>query len=209
MASLVRETDNYGATHDDERVVSLATMDPNNRTNSNTHHPTGNPSWNTKKKLMCAGIIGMTAAVASSTLLFLSIMELSGQAQTEESFLLHDSGPYSKFVAASGPWPTNSVSQDDDGEKASGASDGPYVTCFEFQGGENHCWSHSYIDGWGNWQPCLPNGYGVGWESGSLKTDDYTSGTMGVSGHTFVHLSDMTTCGLGCQEFSSEVPGPH
>ena len=191
----------YGSTHDEERVVPSGMM-------MEEYPSSSPPSWKTKK-LMCAGIIGMTAAVASSTLLFLSIMELSGQAQTEESFLLHDSGPYSKCVPASGPWPTNSVSQDDDGEKASGASDGPYVTCFEFQGGENHCWSHSYIDGWGNWQPCLPNGYGVGWESGSLKTDDYTSGTMGVSGHTFVHLSDMTTCGLGCQEFSSEVPGPH
>ena len=43
MASLVRETDNYGATHDDERVVPLATMDPNNCADSNTN-PAGNPS---------------------------------------------------------------------------------------------------------------------------------------------------------------------
>ena len=37
MASLVRETDNYCATHDDKRVVPLATMDPNIRADSNTN----------------------------------------------------------------------------------------------------------------------------------------------------------------------------
>ena len=163
-------------------------------------------SWKTKK-LMCAGIIGMTAAVASSALVFYSIMDYSNQDSTASSFLLHASvgADDNKCVPASGPWPAGSGSQDDDGEEAFGASDGPYVTCFASTTG-GHCWSHSYIDSWGNWQPCTPQGYGAGWESGSLKTDDYSSGSMGVSGHTFVSLSAIQTCGTGCTEFSSEVP---
>ena len=67
----VDDTD-YGSTHDEEIVVPLTLMD-HNCNSTNTKHPSSIPSWKTKK-LMFAGIIGMTAAVASSALLFLSIM---------------------------------------------------------------------------------------------------------------------------------------
>ena len=84
MGIVVREVDDYGSVHDEELEVPVTLMDHK--------HLSSNPSWKTKK-LMCAGIIGMTAAVASSALLFLSIMDSSGQAQNEESLLLRDSGP--------------------------------------------------------------------------------------------------------------------
>ena len=184
MASLVRETDNYGATHDDERVVPLATMDPNNRTNSNTHHPTGNPSWNTKEKLMCAGIIGMTAAVASSALLFFSILDFSKQASTEPSFLLRDSGPYSNCLPASGSWPGfNNVRNDDGGDN------GPYVTCFYNKNSVlyapvSYCWSRSYKNWAGDWKPCTPQGFGENWVDAAYFNTD-------------------TGCGTPCPKFSS------
>ena len=58
MATLVVgdvDVDTYGSIYDEERVVpSGITMDPPN---------SSPPSWKTKKLLMCAGIIGMTAAV--------------------------------------------------------------------------------------------------------------------------------------------------
>ena len=87
MAKLAVEkpdVEDYGSTNDKERLVpSGITVDP----------PSSSPpSWKTKK-LMYAGLLGMTAAVASSALLFLSIMDSSGQAQNEESLLLRDSGP--------------------------------------------------------------------------------------------------------------------
>ena len=110
------DIDDYGSFHDEELVVPLPLMD-HNRTNSK-HPSSSTPSWKTKK-LMCAGIIGMTAAVASSALLLFSIIKkLSGTAPTEELFLLHASvgADDDKCVAATGPWPTGSKSymQDDD-----------------------------------------------------------------------------------------------
>ena len=193
----------YGSTHDEERVVPLGMM---------MEYPSSSPpSWKTKKvSVVLLGLVGLTAVVASggASLVFPSLVTSSEPARSsEESFLLHASvgADDNKCVPASGPWPAGSGSQDDDGEEAFGASDGPYVTCFASTTG-GHCWSHSYIDSWGNWQPCTPQGYGAGWESGSLKTDDYSSGSMGVSGHTYVSLSAIQTCGTGCTEFSSEVP---
>merc|ERR1711865_219569 len=104
------------------------------------------PLWKTKKAgVVLLGLLGLTAMVAS------------GGARTEEAFLLQASvGNDNKCVAATGlPWPTNAVSQDDDGEEENGASDGPYVTCFTAAGG--YCWSHSYYDD-GDWKQCTPEG---------------------------------------------------
>ena len=80
MATLVVgdvDVDTYGSIYDEERVVPLATMDRHHGTNTN--RPSSPPSWKTKKLLMGAGIIGMTAAVASSALLFFSIMDFPKQ----------------------------------------------------------------------------------------------------------------------------------
>ena len=173
------DVDDYGSTHDEELVVPLTLM---------VDHPGSNPSWKTKK-LTFAGIIGMTATVAPSALLFLSIMDSSGQAQTEESFLLNDRGPYSKCVPASGPWPEGSFSLGDDDDV-----DKPFKTCFinTHVATGNYCWSHSYIDGWGNWQPCTPQGFGEEW---AFEFDMETQITQGLC-----------TCGTGCTEFSKDVP---
>lgn len=189
------EVDDYGSTHDEELMIPLTLM---------VDHPGSNPSWKTKK-LMYAGIIGMTAAVASSALLFLSIMDFSKQESSELSFLLHASvGNDNTCVPASGPWPTNSVSQDDDSQDVNGASDGPYVTCYSFQG--THCWSHSYYDS-GDWKPCTPNGFGErGWVFDSPTDDITTGGDVYTSAHDTITLSDVATCGTGCTEFSSDVP---
>ena len=183
------DVDDYGSTHDEGLVVPLAITDHNN-TNSNNPIPSRNT-----KKLMSAGIIGMTATVASSALLFLSIMDSSGQAQTEESFLLHDSGPYSKCVPASGPWPAGSFSLGDDDDV-----DMPFKTCFKNKNGApvDYCWSHSYIDGWGNWQPCTPQGFGEEW---AFDIDHSIGDGLGT-----VIFQGLGTCGTGCTEFSKDVP---
>merc|ERR1711865_60541 len=71
------------------------------------------PLWKTKKAgVVLLGLLGLTAMVAS------------GGARTEEAFLLQASvGNDNKCVAATGlPWPTNAVSQNDDGEEENGAS---------------------------------------------------------------------------------------
>jgi hypothetical protein len=134
-------------------------------------------------------------------------MDFSKQASNEPSFLLHASIGTKKdntCVAATGPWPAGSVSQDDDNDDdVKGTSDGAYVTCYSLtQNGAitGHCWSHSYYDVWGNWQKCTPNGYGKGWAIDSPKygtiTNEYTQYT----------LSDVATCGGGCGDFSSGLP---
>ena len=187
----VDDTD-YGSTHDEEIVVPLTLMD-HNCNSTNTKHPSSIPSWKTKK-LMFAGIIGMTAAVASSAMLFLSIMDFPKQESTEPSFLLHQ--PDGGCVAASGPWPENTPSgaraddddniQDDDDNPYSSH---PYVTCFSFKGGQDQCWSKSYMDSYRHWQPCKPKGYGAGWEFGKPTNDnDDTSKTP--------------TCGTPCTTFA-------
>ena len=140
---VVREVDDYGAiTHDDEElVVPLTVLD---------HHPTittkhssssRTPSWTTKKLLMCAGMIGMTGAVASSALLIFSILEFSNQDSTASSFLLHTSvgADDSKCIPAEGPWPAGALSS-----AGNYQHDAPFITCFSFEWGKNYCWSHSY-----------------------------------------------------------------
>ena len=181
MASLVRETDNYGATHDDERVVPLATMDPNNCADSNTN-PAGNPSWNTKKFLL--GIMGMTAVVASGASLFLSIIDSSGrQARTAEAFLLNDHGGADddNCLPASGPWPTGSKPY----SPYITCLHSPFVTCFVSTTG-GYCWSHSYYDG-DTWNACTPYGFDEGAWSVHYPSKD-------------------ETCGTPCTEFSKWLP---
>ena len=141
------------------------------------------PSWKTKKAgVVLLGLLGLTAMVAS------------GGARTEEAFLLQASvGNDNKCVAATGlPWPTNAVSQNDDGEQAYGASDGPYVTCFTAAG--VYCWSHSYYDD--GWKSCTPQG--SGWSVYTLSDDTYDDD--GVTLHS------IATCGTGCNTFSSDMP---
>ena len=203
MATLVvgdvdAAVDDYGSTHDEELVVPLSLM---------VQHPRSHPSkiWK-MKKVLCAGIIGMTAAVASSAVLFYSILDFSKQASTGPSFLLDARGPYSNCVVASGPWPTNSYAADDDrhdDDDGNNPNKGkPYVTCYSYKdpyylnGGdaEAQCWSNSYKDGWGNWQTCKPQGYGAGWEFGTPKNYYYVSAMGG---------SKTPTCGKPCTEFAS------
>ena len=190
------DIDDYGSFHDEELVVPLPLMD-HNRTNSK-HPSSSTPSWKTKK-LMCAGIIGMTAAVASSALLLFSIIKkLSGTAPTEELFLLHASvgADDDKCVAATGPWPTGSKSymQDDDDDTSLQPHSGPYVSCFVSTTG-GYCWSHSYY-GDGDWKPCTPNGYGVEWSIDSASYDDYQATISSIQ-------HPVETCGTGCTEFSN------
>ena len=195
------DVEDYGSTHDEERVVPLGMM---------MEYPSSSPpSWKTKKVgVVLLGLLGLTAVVASggASLVFPSLVTSSEPARSsEESFLLHASvgADDNKCVPASGPWPTNSVSQDDDGEEVVGASDGPYVTCFVSTTG-GYCWSHSYIDSWGNWQPCTPQGYGAGWAFDSASDLDDAVSTYGAV--ATVTLSAVATCGTGCTEFSSDVP---
>ena len=157
----VDDVDDYGSIYDEELVVPLATMDCHHGTNTN--HLSRSPSWKTKK-LMCAGLIGLTAAVASSALLFFSILDFSNQASTGSTFLLRDSD----CVVGLGienihntPWPGNNdfkaddhpASADDNIKDDDGNPTNTYFfTCFSFQGGEDHCWSMSYKDWAGNWQ---------------------------------------------------------
>ena len=193
----------YGSTHDEERVVPLGMM---------MEYPSSSPpSWKTKKvSVVLLGLVGLTAVVASggASLVFPSLVTSSEPARsTEESFLLHASvgADDNKCVPASGPWPTNSVSQDDDGEEATGASDGPYVTCFASTTG-GYCWSHSYFDG-DYWKPCTPNGFGEAWAFDASSSDeDDTVSTWAV---LTVTLHAVATCGTGCTEFSSDMPVPH
>ena len=180
---------------------------------TNTNHLSRSPSWKTKK-LMCAGIIGMTAAVASSTLLFYSIMDFSKEASIGPSFLLHAGvGNDDTCYPQSGPWPghakPNNVAlddsvEDDDSNPHPGK---PFRTCFSFNADgklkssffnptpttgslvQDQCWSRSYNDPFGNWQPCKPKGFGWeygGWEYGHPVNDN--------TGKT-------PTCGKPCTEF--------
>ena len=189
----------YGSTLDKkERVVPSGMMMESPSSSSP-------PLWKTKKAgVVLLGLLGLTAMVASggAALVFPSLVTSSEPARTEEAFLLQASvGNDNKCVAATGlPWPTNAVSQNDDGEQAYGASDGPYVTCFTAAGG--YCWSHSYYDD-GDWKQCTPEG---AFSVYAPSDDTTTSGAMGVSGHTFTTLNDVTYCGTGCTGFSSDVP---
>ena len=196
MATLVVgdvDVDTYGSIYDEERVVpSGITMDP----------PSSRPpSWKTKKLLMCAGIIGMTAAVASSALLFYSIMDFSKEASIGPSFLLHDSVGVGAtddnycftpgFPGPPVPWPAGTKSyESDDGP------DGPHPTCFIFQGGENYCWSNSYYDD--GWKPCTPKGFGVGW---SIYAPTHVTDESRFGGYDVTAPTPIATCGTGCSLF--------
>ena len=184
----------YGSTHDEDLVIPLAMVTDN--------HPS--PTSKNTKKLLCAVMIGLTVAVASSALLFFSIRESCGPASTEESFLLHASvgADDDKCVPASGPWPTGAASAvDDDGPG------GPFVTCFVCQGCVNqidHCWSHSYYDPThGYWNDCTPNGFGAaGWSIDSPNDDD----NRVVMAPTQRHNHPVESCGTACTEFSFDMP---
>ena len=155
-------------------------------------------SWKTKN-LMCAGIIGMTAAVASSTLVFYSIMDK--QTSTVPSFLLHASvdADDNKCLPASGPWPAGSVSNgngDVDDEPTA-----PFVTCYTFQGGENYCWTHSYYDD--GWRQCFPDG--DGWSIFNPNTEYTTSSFLWFPDHKMKRLP-VEGCGTGCTAVSKTPP---
>ena len=161
---VVRAVDDYGATHDEEELVVPLTVLDHHRTI--TKHPISSctPSWKTKKLLMCAGIIGMTAAVASSALMIFSIVEYSNQDSTAPSFLLHTSvgNDDNKCLPAKGPWPAGALLSAGNNE-----DDAPFITCFSVQWGKNYCWSHSFYAN-NFWQSCTPKGYtpgdpSVGW----------------------------------------------
>merc|ERR1711865_1199202 len=170
-------------THDAERVV-----------------PSGMTSWTWEKAgVVLLGLLGLTAMVASggAAPIFPSLVTSSESARTEEAFLLQARGGANDdtCVPATGPWPTGAVSQNDDAEPDTGASDGPYVTCFTARGG--YCWSHSYYDD--GWKSCTP--HGSGWSVYAHTDDDDCLGL----GHTAT-LKGVSTCGTGCTEFSSDVP---
>ena len=106
LLAVVQTVEDYGTTHDEEQpVVPLAMrmVDP----------PSSRPpAWKTKK-WMWAGILGLIAtAVASSALLFFSILDFSKQESTAPSVLLHasDRADDDKCIPASGPWPIDAVS---------------------------------------------------------------------------------------------------
>ena len=107
---VVRAVDDYGATHDEEELVVPLTVLDHNRTITN-HLSSSTQSWKTKKLLMCAGILGMTAEVASSALLIFSILDYSNQDSTAPAFLLHTSvvADDNKCLPAAGPWPAGAL----------------------------------------------------------------------------------------------------
>ena len=156
-----------------------------------TKHPrSSTPSWKTKKLLMCAGIMGMTAAVASSVMVLFTILDVSNQESTEPSFLLNDRGGADDdtCLPASGPWPTGRASRQ-------GNAPHPYVTCFVSTTG-GYCWSHSFYNG-DYWEPCTPNGfYQNMWNVHSPHDNDFYDD---VSGDLPVE-----TCGTPCTEFTKK-----
>ena len=184
--------DHYGSTQQEELllVVPLAMLDPNN---TDSNHPRSRPSWKTKK-LMCTGIIGLTAAVASSALLFLSILDFSKQESTAPSVLLHasDRADDDKCIPASGPWPgwISRKHSDVDDDNPYDPRNRPFQTCFSLRGGEDYCWSNSYYDS-GDWKPCKPNGFGPqGWAFYLTRN--------GVGAQD----TNIETCGTGCTKFA-------
>ena len=165
---------------DEEEFVVPVTVLEHNRTS--------------KKFLMCVGILGMTAAVASSAMVLFTIMDYSNQDSTASSFLLHASvgADDDHCVQASGPWPTGSVSTDDDTHYL---EHHPFVTCFVSTTG-GYCWSHSYYNG-DYWEACTPNGFDeLMWSVHSPDPHD---------NNVFDDKSDdlpVETCGTPCTEFS-------
>merc|ERR1719506_2910769 len=124
-------------------------------------------------------------------------MNFSKQESTVSSFLLRANvGNDNKCVAASGPWPAGAVSGGLDDDVPNTNYSAPYVTCFTFQGGEDHCWSHSYYES-GDWKPCTPKGFGAaGWSIDSPSDDDWPMGKIPQPNET---------CGTACTEFSKDL----
>ena len=184
--------DDYGSTQDADIIVPLTmTMDP---TNSN-NHPSPSKKKTTTTKWMVACILGLTAAlmVLSSAVLFVSRRDTSvrrAATRTEDAFLLHPKD--GTCVAASGGWPPGTETVTDAGTNSFLEDDAnyfscPYSTCFEWVGVESlqndRCWSHSYVNGDGDWKPCKPKGYGSeGWT-------EYEDGVK------------LNECGPPCTEF--------
>jgi len=141
---------------------------------------------------MCAGIMGMTAAVASSVMVLFTILDVSNQESTEPSFLLNDRGGADDdtCLPASGPWPTGRASRQ-------GNAPHPYVTCFVSTTG-GYCWSHSYYD-WidDEWNACTPNGFEDRTWSVHTIVENVDDG-----GHYYAYNA-VETCGTPCQEFET------
>ncbi|OEU14249.1 hypothetical protein FRACYDRAFT_240782 [Fragilariopsis cylindrus CCMP1102] len=193
MAMIVGEVDDYGSTQEGLLLVPLA-MTNHNYTNSN------NPTLSMNRKMFVFGIIGLAAVVASGTSLFYSIMDSSSVQAKSESSLLNDGGGDKTCVPASGPWPRGSVSLNDDA-----GDNSPYATCFSLMKNGapiGYCWSKSYKDYWGNWQPCTPNGFerdGVQWwEFAPLQGHNTLNDSLG--------LIVFETCGTACTGFSKDMP---
>ena len=178
------DVEDYGSTQNEERVVPSGMM---------MEYPSNSPpSWKTKK----AGAVLLGLLVGAS-LVFPSLVTFSEPVRTAEAFLLQARGGANddQCVPASGPWPTGSVSSA--GKEQRDAPDGPYVTCFTFQGGKDHCWSHSYYDD-GDWIPCTPKGFGAaGWSLDSPQDDDSPS----IQTNIVHHLHPVESCGTACTEF--------
>ena len=191
---IVGEVDDYGSTQERLLLVPLA-MTNHNYTNSN------NPTLSMNRKKFVFGIIGLAAVVASGASLFYSTMDSSVPSKPEESSLLNDGGGGDKAcVPASGPWPKGSLSLNDDA-----GDNSPYATCFSLMKNGapvGHCWSKSYKDYWGNWQPCTPNGFerdGVQWwEFAPLQGPNTRKDSLG--------LIVFETCGTACTGFSKDMP---
>ena len=138
-----------------------------------------------------AGILGLIAtAVASSALLFFSILDFSKQESTAPSVLLHasDRADDDKCIPASGPWPgwISRKHSDVDDDNPYDPRNRPFQTCFSLRGGEDYCWSNSYYDS-GDWKPCKPNGFGPqGWAFLLTRNNP----------------GNIETCGTGCTKFA-------
>lgn len=196
MLAVVQTVNDYGATQDEELAVPWTRrMD----------HPPG-PARNNTTKLLLTCILGMTAVVASSALVLVSLRESTAgptrTATNAASFLLRDN---TTCVAGSGPWPTGTENVDDDANTVISNSyikkGSAYTTCFALKDADNddtigHCWSKSFMDSYGNWQPCKPNGF--------KKTDE---SKYWVYGRSLDYIGDkdiIGECGTACTDFASD-----
>lgn len=166
MAILVVQAavEEYGSTHDKDIVIPWTMVTEN-------HPPRGASKKTTTTTWMLACLLGLTTATVllSNAVLFVSRRESSSvlQASTEEAFLLHRKD--GTCVVQSGVWPPGTTTAVD--------GDRPFATCYEFLGDDlannDLCWSRSFYSKHGNWNPCLPNGYGSGgWTAAYGRIND-------------------------------------
>ena len=206
-------TDDYGSMHDEELAVPMPTMDPNcTRRNHPPDTCTTGPSRNTKKKAIVLGlfIIGVTTAVVPGATLFFSIVvdSFRQEAQTEESFLLNDSGGADddNCEAATGPWPGLTTTKGDHSVNDDNQNADPghaYITCFTNSKGGDQCWSKSYYDYWDNWVPCVPSG--EGWEAGAPTPHGELASEFAENERYFKaegYENNLSTCGTACTKFA-------